>query len=82
MEYNKEDWVVGRMYRFVGGESTYSCGGFTLGTAYIMVRDVDWYGSFLLKRGVTFPEPDSMFIGDDGTKWRGDLQNFVPVKQP
>lgn len=81
MKYKKEDWVVGRMYKFVGGESTYTCGGFTLEKSYVMVEDVDWYNSYLIKRGVNLPEPDSVFIGDDGTKWRGDLRNFVPVEQ-
>jgi len=75
MEYKKEDWVVGRMYRFIGGESTYTCGGFTVGKSYKMIEDVDWYFD---DRNI---DPDSLFIGDDGHESFADLRNFELVEQ-
>ena len=82
MEYKKEDWVAGRIYKFIGDENYYGDlinkypnPGFIVGKAYEMVTDVDEYFvcPYLL--------PDAKFyIPGDGTYWY-EICAFVPVEQ-
>lgn len=82
MEYNKEDWVVGRMYRFVGNEhldidpeTKFPNPGFVVGEVYEMVTDVCNYW------GCPDLLPDARFdLPGDGFYWM-EIAAFVPVEQ-
>lgn len=81
MEYKKEDWVVGRMYKFIGDDAyagnpdnKYPNNGFIVGEAYKMVTDVKDY---------LYPDliSDAKFrIPDDGDYWY-EITAFIPVEQ-
>lgn len=75
MKINKEDWVVGRKYRFIGGYNSLSSkdSNWTLGQVYSLLSDVDYY--------VGGSPPDAKFTGDSYDDWC-DISCFEPVREP
>ena len=82
MEYKREDWVKGRMYKFIGDdayngdpEMEFSNPGFIVGEMYEMVTDVCEYW------GCPDLLPDASFdLPGDGVYWM-EIATFVPVEQ-
>lgn len=74
---NKNDWVVGRKYRFIGGESPsgFHTGFWTVGKVYEMTMEPSWYETHQDDE----LSPDSLFKGDDGDENYMDLCCFEPV---
>lgn len=76
---NKSDWVVGRKYRFIGGDSPsgFHTGFWTVGKVYEMVMEPSWYDAHQDDE----LSPDSLFKDDDGDENYMDLCCFEPVKE-
>lgn len=82
MEYKKEDWVAGRMYKFIGDDAyvgnpddKHPNLGFVIGKTYCMASEVSDYGYRDLVSDARF------YIPELGASYWYEITAFVPVEQ-